>query len=261
VGAVRLVLRCQACGDAAGDYPWTPGGSCSICGARQPWRVDQADAIEWLHNRNAGELDLMVTDPAYESLEKHRAKGTTTRLKVSDASSNAWFPIFHNDRFAAFFDATYRAMAKNSHCYMLCDDETSDVVIQIARRAGFTFWKRIVWDKVRIGMGYHYRNQHEFILFFEKGKRRLRNLGVGSVLRVPRVSNGYPTEKPVDLLRILIEQSSEPGELVADPFCGSGSTGEAALGLGRRFAGADILPDAVQRAARRLAEFTENQAK
>ena len=44
----------------------------------------------------------------------------------------------------------------------------------------------------------------------------------------------YPTEKPVGLLKVMIEQSSHTGELVLDPFCGSGSTGRAARELGRR---------------------------
>ena len=51
-----------------------------------------------------------------------------------------------------------------------------------AERAGFKFWKPLVWDKRTIGMGYHYRARCEFILFFEKGKRRLNDLGVADVL-------------------------------------------------------------------------------
>lgn len=219
------------------------------------WAIECADAIDWLGRQRAGSIDLMVTDPAYESLEKHRARGTTTRLAHSKSSSNDWFPIFPNERFLTFFEYAYRALAKNSHCYVLCDDETSDVIIPLARHIGFTFWKRIVWDKMKIGMGYHYRNQHEFVLFFEKGKRRLRDLGVGSVLRVPRVTGGYPTEKPVDLLKILIGQSSEEGEIVADPFLGSGSCGEAAISMGRSFLGCDAAQVAFDSAYGRLASL------
>jgi len=47
-----------------------------------------------------------------------------------------------------------------------------------------------------------------------------------------RVVRGYPTEKPVALLQTLIGQSSRPGEVVLDPFCGSGNTGRAARDLG-----------------------------
>jgi site-specific DNA-methyltransferase (adenine-specific) len=103
-------------------------------------------------------------------------------------------------------------------------------------------------------MGYHYRERTEFVLFFEKGKRKLRDLSVPDLLRADRVDGGYPTEKPVDLLRILVRQSSAPGELVADPFAGSGATGTAALLQGRRFAGCDIVKSAADAARRRLAE-------
>ena len=50
--------------------------------------LSTADAVTWLRGQPAASVDLLVTDPAYESLEKHRAVGTTTRLKHSKASSN-----------------------------------------------------------------------------------------------------------------------------------------------------------------------------
>ena len=56
-----------------------------------------ADAVEWLRELADASVDLIVTDPPYESLEKHRAVGTTTRLKHSKASSNDWFDIFPNN--------------------------------------------------------------------------------------------------------------------------------------------------------------------
>lgn len=208
------------------------------------WRIDEGDATSWLASFADESVDLLVTDPAYESLEKHRAVGTTTRLKSSDASSNEWFPIFRNDRFPEFFAQVYRVLRRDSHFYMYCDQETAFVTKPMAEAAGFKFWKPLIWDKKKIGMGYHYRARYELILFFEKGKRKLRNLGIADVIECPKV-RGYPTEKPVDVSRVLIEQSSEPGAIVADPFAGSSSVGEAALRLGRRFAGCDIKASAV----------------
>ena len=74
-----------------------------------------------------------------------------------------------------------------------------------AERAGFRFWKPLVWDKRTIGMGYHYRARYEFVLFFEKGKRRLNDLGIADVISVPRIHGGYPAEKPPEV-------SAEPGQ-------------------------------------------------
>ena len=101
-------------------------------------------------------------------------------------------------------------------------------------------------------MGYHYRSRYEFILFFEKGKRKLADLGIADIIEVPRVHNGYPTEKPVAVSEILIGQSSSRGELVADPFCGSGSVGVAAVSHARNFHGCDSSAEAVEITRTRL---------
>lgn len=216
----------------------------------------QGDAVTWLRTLRSGSIDLVITDPPYESLEKHRAVGTTTRLKHSKSSSNDWFHIFPNLRFPELFAEVYRVLSKDSHFYLFCDQETMFVAKPAAEAAGFKFWKPLVWDKRKIGMGYHYRSRYELILFFEKGKRKLHNLGTADVLECPRVSGGYPAEKPAEIARILVEQSSSPGQLVVDPFMGSGSTGIAAASLGRSFLGNDLSATAHSLAAQRLREVS-----
>lgn len=208
--------------------------------------VSNMDAISWLQTLENSSVDLVITDPPYESLEKHRKVGTTTRLKNSKASSNKWFDIFHNDRFEDLVYELYRVMKKNSHLYLFCDQETMFALKPIAENAGFKFWKPIVWDKVSIGMGYHYRARYEFILFFEKGKRKLSDLSVADIITQKRVWNGYPTEKPLELAKVLIKQSSDENELVIDPFCGAGFVGVASELLNRRFRGNDSNEEAVQ---------------
>ena len=220
-----------------------------------PYDLSTQDAVAWLRELASESVDLVITDPAYESLEKHRAVGTTTRLKHSKSSSNDWFQIFPNARFGELFRETFRVLRRNTHFYLLCDAETMFVAKPIAEEAGFRFWKPLVWDKCTIGMGYHYRARYEFILFFEKGKRRLNDLGIADIISVPRVHRGYPAEKPPAVSEVLINQSSTPGELVADPFMGSGSVGVAALRNGRRFSGTDLNPQAVRLTADRLKQF------
>jgi site-specific DNA-methyltransferase (adenine-specific) len=219
------------------------------------FELSAQDAVSWLRDQPADSVDLLITDPAYESLEKHRAIGTTTRLKHSKASSNNWFRIFPNSRFGELFGEAFRVLRRHTHFYLFCDAETMFVAKPEAERAGFKFWKPLVWDKRTIGMGYHYRARYEFILFFEKGKRRLNDLGVSDVISAPRIHGGYPAEKPVAVSEVLIGQSSQPGDVVADPFMGSGSVGVAAARLGRRFLGNDLNPEAVRFAAHRLREF------
>lgn len=205
--------------------------------------VAMEDAVGWLSKLDAESVDLVITDPPYESLEKHRAIGTTTRLKHSKSSSNNWFSIFPNNRFEELLVEIYRVLKRNSHFYLFCDQETAFLIKPIGEKVGFKFWKPIIWDKKKIGMGYHYRARYEFILFFEKGKRKLQDLSVPDILEFPRVYRGYPTEKPVELSEVLVKQSSCLGDTVCDPFMGSGSVGRAALRQDRNFIGCDLSPD------------------
>ena len=216
------------------------------------FQLHQDDAVNWLRALPDACANLVITDPPYESLEKHRAVGTTTRLKHSKASSNDWFSIFPNARFPELFEQVYRVLRRNSHFYLYCDPETMFIAKDKAERVGFKFWKPLIWDKVTIGMGYHYRARYECILFFEKGKRKLHDLGVADIITAKRIIGGYPAEKPSSVSEVLIRQSSEPGQLVVDPFMGSGSSGVAALTLGRRFAGNDVSDDSLKLARERL---------
>lgn len=214
--------------------------------------IGQGDAVEFLKSMPNESIDLLITDPPYESLEKHRKIGTTTRLKNSLSSSNEWFEIFPNSRFESLFTEVYRVLKKNTHFYMMCDQETAFIVKPIAESCGFKFWKPIIWDKMKIGMGYHYRARYEFILFFEKGKKKLNDLAISDVLAVPRVYRGYPTEKPVALMDILIKQSTVENDIVCDPFMGSGSVGISALGQSRIFWGNDLSENAVEHTLNRM---------
>jgi len=218
------------------------------------FHLAQSDAVAWLHALPSESVDLVVTDPPYESLEKHRAIGTTTRLKHSKSSSNDWFAIFPNARFPELFAEVHRVLRRNSHFYLFCDPETMFVAKRDGENAGFKFWKPLIWDKRKIGMGYHYRARYECILFFEKGKRKLNDLGIADIIEVPRISGGYPAEKPSAVSEVLIRQSTEPGQLVIDPFMGSGSVGAAAVTNGRHFAGNDLCREAVDIARERLRE-------
>jgi len=226
------------------------------------YRISNIDAVEWLKSLPSDHADLVITDPPYESLEKHRAVGTTTRLKHSKSSSNDWFQVFPNNRFPELLNELYRITKPNRHFYLFCDQETMFILKPLAEATGFRFWKPLIWDKQHIGMGYHYRSRYEFILFFEKGKRRLNNLGIADIISAARIHGGYPAEKPISLIETLITQSTAKGELVIDPFIGSGSSGVAAIRNSRRFAGNDISPKAIEFALPRLAQVaTPNSDK
>lgn len=221
------------------------------------WDVVCMDAVTFLREIPDASVDLVITDPPYESLEKWRAKGTTTRLKHSKASSNDWFETFPNARFPELLGELKRVLKRNRHCYIFVDQETMFALRPAAEAAGFKWWKGIVWDKLHQGMGYHYRARFEHIAFLEVGKRKLANLGIPDVLAYKRIWRGFPAEKPVPLMEVLVSQSSEPGEVVVDPFVGSGASGQAAVRLGRRFLGCDLNPAMVQESMSRICGVPE----
>ena len=231
--------------------------------------VIKGDCIEVLPHLLDNCIDLTVTDPAYESLERHRAVGTTTRLKKSKASSNVWFTPFPNVKYGELFTHLLRVHCNNTHCYMFCDTETEVVALTgvnpyteqpsvlSALSSGWRAWPSLTWVKtkkavkagsqdehtdtwlqqehVRSGMGYHWRRSEERILFLEKGKRKLNNLGWPNVMCGTRAGKGqFPTEKPENIIERLILNSTNEGDVVLDTFAGSGVVGRMAVRLGRK---------------------------
>ena len=205
--------------------------------------LGRLDAVRWLQTLPSQSVDLLITDPGL------RVAGEAPRRRHDDAAEaqqvveQRLVPGVPERALRRAVRQAYRVLKRDTHFYLFCDAETMFVAKPEAERPGFKFWKPLVWDKRTIGMGYHYRARYELILFFEKGKRRLNDLGVADVISVPRIRGGYPAEKPPEVSEVLIGQSSQPGEVVADPFMGSGSVGVAALRLGRRFLGNDINPE------------------
>lgn len=206
------------------------------------------DVFDFLNLVNTNSIDSIITDPPYQSLERHRAQGTTVRLKN-------WFNVIPNDVFPKLFQEFYRVLKNDNHLYVMCDAETMFIIKSMGQTAGFRFWKPLVIDLKSIGMGYHYRGRASYILFFEKGKRRLNNLGISDIIEAKRIRGKYPTEKPVIVSETLIKQSTNEGAIVLDPFMGSGSTGEAALKLNRHFLGNDLSEKSINIARERLSKF------
>lgn len=119
----------------------------------------------------------------------------------------------------------------------------------------------LIWDKLTPGMGdidANWAYSYEVILYAKKGRRPIphRRSSVISVPRTPSTKHIHPTEKPVHLLEILIEQSTDRNDLVVDPFAGSGSTIVAAERLGRRAIGIELSEKFGERARKRLGQNT-----
>ena len=116
-------------------------------------------------------------------------------------------------------------------------------------------------------MGLYYMSQYEYILFFRKGKgKKINNCGTSDILTVPSKKikgkdgkNLHDTEKPVELMQILIENSSKEGEWVLDPFAGIGATALACQNTSRNFIGAEIDPKYYEIAKERIKNEISNE--
>ncbi len=116
----------------------------------------------------------------------------------------------------------------------------------------------IVWDKVNMGLGHNFRRRHEFILYATKGKSKLNSKAIPDVWQVKRITNAkYPTQKPVDVFEKMLKASAKGGDLVCDPFIGSGSSAIASLRTKCFFIGADVSPDACKISRNRIETFSE----
>jgi DNA modification methylase len=108
----------------------------------------------------------------------------------------------------------------------------------LAEMYGLEMKMKLIWDKGYPGQGDLTGNWgcgYEEIYYLKKGRRPMpyRRSGIIHVDKLPAGANIHPTEKPVELLQVLIEMSTDPGDLVVDFFSGSGSTSVAALRCGR----------------------------
>lgn len=123
-----------------------------------------------------------------------------------------------------------------------------------------TFKQMVVWDKGGLGMGWHYRRNYETILVAEKPGAACKWYGghtQSNVIRIPGIkpsADDHPTPKPPELMGLFVRLHSERGDLVLDPFMGSGTTLRAAKDLGRRAIGIEIEERYCETAAKRMAQ-------
>lgn len=150
----------------------------------------------------------------------------------------------HNEiKFSEWLPEVYRVLKQNTHCYIMINPRNLKELQQAAEDSGFKFQQLIVWDKGNSVPNKYYLNSFELVLMLRKGKaKNINNLGTKNILRVPNIFRGrqHPTEKPVELMQILIENSTQEGDTVLDPFMGVGGAGIASLQAGRDFIGIEI---------------------
>lgn len=214
------------------------------------------DCLNVFKTINDNSIDLIVSDIPYKIVSggctkdpvKIRATkfmgGMLDRYNSEAHNLIKSGKIFkHNDiKFSEFLPSLYRILKDDSHCYLMVNGRKLNELQNEAKKVGFKYQNLLVWDKGNATPNKWYMNACEFILFLRKGKaKNINNLGSKTILSVPNVRNKmHPTEKPVELMQILIENSSNENDVILDPFMGSGSTGVACKNTNRNFIGIEL---------------------
>jgi site-specific DNA-methyltransferase (adenine-specific) len=238
----------------------------------------RADALELLPTFDGGGrvCQAIITDVAYWTLNKWREVGTTTRLggHRDEDKRSGWFDTIDREDLFILLCEFSRLLPKNGHAWLFADNEVQSVIQGYVREgeAGFDYVKSYPAIKLRsdgraprMGMGYHLKSTHEYLVLCEKGRRswskELNNrpdyfmvpwTGDAETRGLTKDGKPYPTAKPWNLYRELIRLSTSEGETILDPFAGSGPLASAALAEKRKAVLVDKSADAIEVIRRRI---------
>jgi len=185
-----------------------------------------------------GVAAVVLTDPPYSSggfQESGRSAGsigtrTSETIQYDNLSTRGYERLMRE---------VLRGVNYADEIFLFSDWRMWIPAFDAVEGAGWRVRNMLVWDKVSMGMGMPWRNQHELIVYGKRAPAAILDGKMGNVLRSKRSGNAnHPTEKPVDLIQLLI--ANTVGGDIIDPFCGSGTTLVAAKNLGRHAIGIEI---------------------
>jgi len=182
------------------------------------------------------DVDLVLTDPPYgiKYIAGHRTKHDKLRKAIANDESL--------DVMAEMWPLVMGKLKDERHWYAFASPRMIDAAMRVCTPKQVLCWDK--GDRGTVGdLTCGFGEAWEAILYGITGRRPLNGKRPRSVIRQDwsgTMDPVHPTVKPVKLLEILINWSSHPGELVLDPFCGSGTTLMAAKLLGRKSIGIEI---------------------
>lgn len=203
-------------------------------------RVMHGDCIKLMRRMDTASIDFALTDPPY--LVRYRDRSGRT---VANDDNGRWLQ--------PAFTELHRVLKDSSFCLSFYGWNEADRFISAWRAAGFRLVGHAVFRK-RYGSSARFlEHRHEQAYLLAKGNARPPATPFPDVLDWIYTGNRlHPTQKPVEILQPFIQAFTKPGDLVLDPFCGSGSTLVAARGLGRGFLGIELDYRHHRTACRRL---------
>lgn len=214
-------------------------------------KVIRGDCLEVMKQIPDKSVDLVLTDPPY-GMDYQSSRRTDKFEKIENDISLEWV--------RPFLLEVFRILKDDTHIYFFCNDYAISEFRRELVSTGFTPKRTLVWVKNNHTSGDlegDYGNKTEFILYAQKGRRELNGKRETNVINCARVPDmQHPTQKPTQLLQFLLEKSTSKGEIVLDPFLGSGTTAVAAKQLNRNFIGIEISEKYCEIARKRIASVT-----
>ena len=203
----------------------------------------QGDCLELMKDIPDESIDLIITDPPYKIVQGG-CTNKAVRLKGSNQEQLKKGILFNNNsmKFSEWVPEVYRVLKNNSHCYIMSNDRNINELLNVCKNTGFKLLNILVWGKSKHSPNRYYLKNCEFIIFLRKGKaKNINKMGTKQLLLVNNVeTKKHPSEKPIELMKILIENSSNENDVVLECFMGSGSTGVACLNTNRNFIGIEL---------------------
>jgi adenine-specific DNA-methyltransferase len=210
--------------------------------------VFNADCIEVMRAFDRGSVDFILTDPPYVTRFRDR-QGRT----VANDDNGRWL--------RPAFNQMHRVLKDGGFCVSFYGWNKVDLFMDAWKAAGFRVVGHLVFRKRYASSARFLRYEHEQAYLLAKGNPSLPAQPIPDVLDFPYTGNRlHPTQKPVEALAPLIEAFTRPGDLVLDPFCGSGSTLAAAQQLGRDWTGIELDNGHHRTASKRLAAQQHHRA-
>ena len=198
------------------------------------------DATATLKTLPERSIDLIVTDPPY--LVNYRDR--SGRSLANDDNAAGVLPVFPE---------LFRVLKPNSYCVLFCGWSAIAGFSAAWEAAGFKTVGHIVWRKGYTSSARHLQYRHESAWLLAKGSPTVPQRPLPDVMDwVYSRNRSHPTEKAVQIISPLIESFSQPGDLVLDPFLGSGTTAVAAALAGRGYVGVELEQKYCDLAAKRL---------
>jgi DNA modification methylase len=202
--------------------------------------VLHGDCIEVMRSLPANSVDFILTDPPY-------------LVRYCDRENRSIQNDSNADWLKPAFAEAYRVLKQDHFVVSFYGWTQVDKFFDAWRSAGFRIIGHLVFRKQYTSKVRFLQYQHEQAYLLAKGNPDLPDAAIPDVIDMPYSGNKlHPTQKPIPALKPLIESFTRKGDLVLDPFSGSGSTLLAAKILKRRYLGIELDPNYQAAATKRL---------